>query len=446
MPLKCSFKSKDETISCKRDIHKDGVCLFHLPLTERSPGEDTIFRKKIDELIEKEDTNWAGFIFPNNFFIYDLTINKKLDLRWSITNDITINNVSFNDEVDMRHTTASGNFHISKTIFRKKFKAAGSTFHKSTQINAEHSGSTYYNQCNFHGPVLFTGSINGTTSFHEATFHDTTIFRGGRSVHVTQNLAPAKDKKTDNSITLNWLFNSETLITEVDFRHPERVKFISTNLSQVKFVGTNVKGVNFEYTNFYQSYLKRQGLFDEVDTLLMKDPSLQKYLWPRIEVEYRNFRVAMEENKNYATASDFYIGEMETRRHQMTYPRKYFFSIAAIYNALSEYGTNPSRAARIFLLLILLHLSLTMYFGPPPREAYNKAFSATSTTPLITNTFGTLLLYFTNSLKILSLQRGPEVLETKSLNSNIIDSVFRIIGPAQLALIALSFRSKIKRH
>lgn len=250
----------------------------------------------------------------------------------------------------------------------------------------------------------------------------------------------------DNSVITRWLFDSETVMTEVEFRRPESTKFIGVDMSKVSLTGTDVSGVHFYDVKFFQPALKRQGLYDEILLLNNPDFNYRSYMLPRVESEYRNVRVALENNKNFSAATDFYVGEMEMRRLQMLFPRRYLFSIEAIYHALSNFGASPVRAIRIFIWLVLLHALLTMAFAIDPNEAYNKVLDEKVLNPLVNNTFNTLIIYFVNSFQILTLQRGDIILDLGSFSNHIIDTVFRVLGPIQVALIVLAMRVKIKRH
>ena len=66
--------------------------------------------------------------------------------------------------------------------------------------------------------------------------------------------------------------------------------------------------------------------------------------------------------------------------------------------------------------------------------------------PLIEYPAQTISVYIMNSFKILTLQRGDAILDAYHFSGDVIDTIFRVLGPIQIALIALEIRVKIKRH
>ncbi len=486
--------------------------MFHASigsLKELKAGE---YYSEIKKLVDINDTNWAGFIFPEDFKLYDLKFNTAVDLRWSVFEDVTINNIQSLEKFDMSHSTFNGNFHISKAEFKKEVDLHDSIFQKDVEIYAKILGRAGFHGCDFYGRTSFLGSITGGGTFHMSRFHEAVTFRGGRDInlkissvistsivgdvgatsnndinprfisriiklaaniknhikarlkklhHQLTNAALSLYEKTiywvnkqkrelmplkDSSVNIRWLFDSEIVMTEVEFRHPENTKFMGVDMSRVSLVGTDVKGVHFYDAKFYQPNLKRQGLYDEVLLLETQDYNYSYYMLPRIESEYRNVRVALENNKNYSAATDFYVGEMEARRRQMFYPKRYFFSIEALYHALSNYGASPWLALRMFIWLVILHTVLTVTFVITPETAFVKILKIKENIPLINDIFKLSIINIVNSFNILTFQRGNTILEITQLSGHIVNTLFRVLGPVQLALIALAIRVKIKRH
>ena len=511
MTKDCTYKTPDGEVTCERPSFKDNKCLFHLSTTQKEKLKAGEFYSKLCDLAKEDDTNWAGFIFPENFKLYDLTFNTVVDLRWSVFENVVINKITCNEKFDMRHSIVNGDFHISEAVFNKDADFFGSIFLKHAYFNTRHLGRAGFHGYDFYGRTSFLGSISGTGTFYATTFHEAVTFRGGRDItikadfiasnatvfgfatvtndekltfiskakmlsrkiknsvkttlknlyHRSTNAIPLSYKTTkhwlnkqrrrftvvnDGSVTFRWLFDSEIIMTEVEFRRPEGTKFMGVDMSKVSLIGTDVKGVHFDDVKFYQPALKRQGLYDEILLLYNLDYSARSYLLPRVESEYRNVRVAMENNKNFSAATDFYVGEMETRRHKMFYPKRYVFSIEAIYHALSNFGASPFRAIRMFLWLVLLHAVLTITYAIGAEEAYLQVFGEKVIIPLINDTFNTSIIYIINSFKILTLQRGEAIFYMGSLSGHIIDAVFRVLGPIQVALIILAIRVKIKRY
>jgi len=515
MSSTCTYKTPDGEGVCGRSVDVSDKCLFHLPESSTHKLSADKYFKELKKLVEKKDTSWAGFIFPNSFKLYDLTFKSDVDLRWSRFQVVTINNINFHKNFDMSHSSVNGKFHISSTVFEKQANFYDSTFLYEMEVNADFiGGMAGFHGCNFHGRASFRGTIAGTGTFHKSIFHEAVEFRGGRDITITVNAASMsiasgtatisslnKDVVKDNifqrtikclvklksnirltsknmheglnkidvstyinikkwlgkqirrfihvndgTVKINWLFESVIQMTEVEFRRPENTKFMDVDMSAVNLVGTDMQSVHFYNVKFYQSALNRNGLHDDVADKNIFNYSDRKYILPRIESEYRNIRVAMENNRNYSTASDFYVGEMEMKRKQMFFPQRYLFSLAAFYQALSNYGASPFRAVRMFLWIVILHSSLTMAFVIEPNLENLSKYNFSSEYPAWNEPLKTSMVYIVNSLKILTLQRGDAVLSSKLFEGHLIDAIFRILGPLQLTLIAFATRVRIKRH
>ena len=76
--------------------------------------------------------------------------------------------------------------------------------------------------------------------------------------------------------------------------------------------------------------------------------------------------MALEENKSFGAASDFYIGEMEALRKQLGFFQRHLFSVAALYCLVSNYGTSVATSLRMLLYLYLLHLGLSLMTSASP--------------------------------------------------------------------------------
>lgn len=476
MTEKCTYKTPNDLPGCERECIQDGMCLFHLPKNHPEKPNVDEYHELLCGLVMANDTTWIGFIFPEHVLLSEFLFDSIVDLRWSIFEDVSIDNIVCNDKFDMRHSIVNGIFHVLNATFNKGADFYDSKFLKTSYFHAEFIGRAGFHGCEFYDRTSFLGSFCGTASFNGTLFHEAVTFRGGRDVNITVSPDTGGSSKSTTSETNNnsilsnikkgWLnnresylnrldneyvsirrlFKSEIIMTDVEFRRPESTKFIGVDMSKVSLRGTDVKGVHFIDVNFYQPDLKRQGLYDELLYSNDTDNNLRSYMMPQIESEYRNVRVAMEENKNFSVATDFYIGEMEARLQQKPMLKRYLFSIEVIYKSLSKFGSSPFRAIRIFLLLTLLHSVLVMSFVIDPSTSYRNVLNDDRSNPLINEPIKTSFIYIANSTKVLTLQRGDDILKVDSLAGHIVNVIFRVLGPIQIALIILAIRIKIKRY
>jgi len=84
-----------------------------------------------------------------------------------------------------------------------------------------------------------------------------------------------------------------------------------------------------------------------------------------LEQTCRNVRVSFEENRDFNIASDFYIAEMEALHAQLSFARRHFFSVAALYHFVSYYGAGIGTGLRVLAYLFVLHLELTRLVQSP---------------------------------------------------------------------------------
>lgn len=433
------------------------------------------------------DLRWSKF---ESLTINNIQCYEKFDMRHSVVNGrLHVSKANFDKDADFYGSSFNNDIDINAR-YGGRAGFHGCDFFGRASFLGKFSGGGTFHMTRFHEAATFRGGLGRIISPEPATFTITTgnpfliisnakgdvlsriknYFNKGRrkvisgASHIRKyaksSIASIRIKSknhlkqvkrrlsplSDNSVDLNMLFDSEIQMIEVEFRRPGSTRFMGVDMSRVSLVGTDMKGVHFYDVKFYQPALKRQGLWDEVSLLNSQDYSYRYYMWPRIESEYRNLRVALESNKDFSTATDFYVGEMDIRRRQMGVFRRYLLSIEALYHALSNYGASPFTAIRIFSYLVVMHALITMMYVVDPSTAIKEVLNVDSEFPLIEHTCQLLTIYLVNSLKVLTFQRGDVVLELTSFSGHVVDAIFRIFGPVQLALIALAIRVKIKRH
>lgn len=422
---------------CERKaLRSEKYCIFHLPKEGKSSRLTNMFYNKLRRLHKSKDGSWIGFVFPEEFNLSKFEIDYRIDLSHSTFGAINISRISFSEQINLSSCLFLSAIKVSQIKFNSSFLCENSSFKDDTRIFSTFKGRANFNHSDFYGRTNFGGSFDNEASFQNCTFHDSITFRGGRDI----NVGSAKQPK--DSIKVRRLFNKKVGMQDVDFRRPDRVKFVGTDMSWLLLVGTDLKGVHLYDTTWFQPILKRNGLFDEVYALTTTDKDYRNYILPRIESGYRNVRVALEENKDYSFASDFYIGEIEIRRKRKHIIKRHFFSIEAFYNALSLYGTSPLRATRMFLWFFLLHFLISFFLQQTFSKQFIFDFHSFESLKLVLNQ---ILTFCNNSLKILTLQRFGNFAEV-GLSQSLIDTIFRIIGPLQIALLVMAMRNKIKRN
>lgn len=422
----------------KKALRSEKYCIFHLFKAGQRNRLIKKFYYELRELHTKKDGNWVGFIFPEEFFLTDFKIDYHIDLSHSTFGKIDISQIDFSEQINLSSCQFLKAIDLSQIEFNSIFLCENSTFKGATKIFSTFKGRANFNHSDFHDRTSFLGSFDNTASFQSCTFRDSITFRGG--MDITFNAGSVE--RARKSTRVRRLFNNEVGMQNVNFLCPDRVKFVGTDMSWLFLVGTDLKGVHLYDTIWFQQKLKRNGLYDEVFALKQSDKDYRNYILPQIESGYRKVRVALEENKDYSFASDFYIGEIEIRRKRKHIIKEHFLSIEAFYNALSLYGTSPLQAARMFLWFFLLHFLISFFL-----------YQASSNHPIfdfysfesLKTVLNEVLPYGINSLKILTLQHFGNFIEN-GLFQSLIDTIFRIIGPIQIALLVMALRNKIKRN
>ena len=438
--MKCKYISPDiNPIKCSRNrFQNSDFCIFHEPKVTVSHTYFLKFIAHLKQLHKNKDGNWLGFKFPKFMSINSLEIDYPINLQWAEVEDVFLEKVKFQQEVNLQKAIFKGEAKFQTVTFDESVNFSNTIFKSDTSFFAHFNNKATFSFCDFNNRVSFGGNFNDQCFLGQSTFRDSATFRGGRDIV----LSIGNSNKNPQSTKVRRLFSSEVHMQDVDFRRPNRVKFIGVDLNNAHVVGTDMRGVHLYDVNFYQPSLKRQGIFDEIHLNNSSDLEYKNYINPRIEEGYRNIRVALEENKNYQSATDFYIGEMEIRRKRSSFLKKEFFSIAACYRALSFYGSSPVRSTRLFVWFLLLHLVSSIYITSNIITEDTVMLFQFGT---LSSLFESFFKYTINSLRVLTLWRGTPLVG-EGIWYSTLDSMFRIIGPLQLALIAMSMRTTIKRH
>lgn len=109
----CGYKSP-VGLSCQRKIDDGDYCVFHHGCN-RKLGEELLpnpqFQPAFDSLLDKQDGNWDGFVFPTEIKLPN-TIEFPVYLRRSHFTNFDLNNTTFKETVDF-----SDAIFLGKAIF-----------------------------------------------------------------------------------------------------------------------------------------------------------------------------------------------------------------------------------------------------------------------------------------------------------------------------------------
>jgi uncharacterized protein YjbI with pentapeptide repeats len=261
------------------------------------------------------------------------------------------------------------------------------------------------------------------------------------------------------------LFLGEAHLQNITFNEPSRVLFKGVDLTKASFGGTDLREVTFIGNVWFNPILKRNGLKEEIRYRNTKNYYDKREQLPALENTYRNIRFAMEASKDFASANDFFIGEMEAKRKQLPFYKRHLFSVDAVYNMVSKYGTSPMRCILCFIVFAMIHSTLISsqinistvdswaalkqgsiaFVGEVSLDEFVVFLGASHDVLLGYINFDSLVY----SLQTMTLQRDKLDLIPQSADKalvSFINLVYAIIGPVLAGLFALTVRARIKRN
>lgn len=428
---------------CKRIPFSDGLCVLHLPADHEKAlpydDYDALLVKEIEDA-EKDDKgiyaiHWHGLNFPKNHVLFGFrnfeTVKDRLAECWINIQESNIQQILIGpydihklilSEATIHGDTSIGVaridfISIGKAKFLGKFHCAT----KTKTIMAQ--GAIFYDEFTFGSTIYELANFNGSRFYN--------------SCHFYSNDGLLFGDKADNKFKVAGFDN-------VIFEKPIQTLFQDVDLHKASFKGASLLGVRFNNTDFYQKELNRNGIYNEVKELHRRNETKRRWFSNQkidknskirdrdLIHEYRQLRLAMENNKDYVKAHEFYIGEMEALQ------RRDWSFILALYRFSSYYGTNYKRALIVLSLLFALHFALTIITST--NLQVQKLFSEPD---LVTawNRLGDLVIH---SLSTGTLQRVG-LLKELSGWQNLIDLLFRVFIPIQTAMFVLALRNKTKR-
>lgn len=494
----CKFKGLTGN-NCKHEALDEKVtsapyCIFHYGYNKETNPDKPNFQEAFTKLLDSEDGDWEGFVFPVNFVfpavkeisfpinacgctLFSLKVDNKVTFKESVSfsgsvfrTSLILSNTVFEDASIFDHCQFEGTVEFLNVHFKKSARFSRADFAERTILRVNFSESVIFNEAIFRGVTIFTGWRNTTLTTsgsvelpsvfmnHELSGEKNITIKqlfkiGFQKVHkfysklrkqfstflsnlhkkfknILQNLH-RKYAKSDPNVKFFKVFESEGRLEGVIFLQPDKVLFSQLSLSKVYFRGTNLRGVRFLAVDWWQPILKRNGVYDELFISKSSDGAFRYSNLPVLEETCRNIRVALEENRSFNLASDFYLAEMEAVRQQQSFFRRHFLSVTALYRFVSRYGTSVGTAIRVLFLIYLLHIASSLYIQSPIE--FTSFFKELMTTAL-------------RSIKILLFVQTETQNATLTPAQSWLDVGLRLVGPIQITMVAFAFRSRIKRH
>lgn len=490
---RCKFESVTGN-KCDRPIFDspqtvhEPYCIFHYGYTRKS-GDEVLdshhFQSAFNEILASGEGNWEGFAFPPGIE-FPKTISFAVEASGCRFNSLKLSEVTFQESVNFSNSVFKNKLIFDRTVFKKSTKFDHCQFDGTVEfLNVHFEESTSFHRADFADRTLLRVNFCQKTQFNEAIFRDVTVFSGWR--HITLNVKSSfvsqssflkgmvlldetnqtikqkiksiyhqrinslenyainqiykiknyfhdlnrKFARSDPDTRIYLVFEAESHFKGVIFLKPDKVLFSQANLSKVYFQGTNLRGVRFLDVDWWQPTLNRNGIYDELFINNSSDGAFRYTYLPVLEETCRNARVALEENRSFNIASDFYVAEMEAIRQQQNFIKRHFFSVTALYRFVSRYGTSVGTAIRVLILIYLLHVVSSLYIQSPIE---------------FTSIPNELITTALRSIKILLLMQSEAQSPLTTPVQSWFDVGLRLVGPIQIAMVAIAFRSRIKRH
>lgn len=393
----CGYKSP-RGFSCQREVSDGDFCVFHQGCNRKLDEEilpNPQFQSALDLLLEQKDGNWDGFVFPSIFRLPN-RIEFPVYLRWARFTVFGLNNTTFEDAVDFSDSIFLGNVIFRRVTFDSSATYDRCRFEACFELQKTHfKQSVSFHRAEFSKRAVFMACFSGTCNLNETTPREDvnfagwseTFLRGSGTVSLPQStkltawqnikmqFQPIQAKmnrlfhqeirrfKTqDKGLKVFRVFDGDGKLQDVFFVKPDQVSFSEADLSRVDFRGTNLRGVHFLGVKWWQPKLGRNGLCEELSIRLSNDGPHRVRNLPALEQTCRNVRVSLEESRDFNIASDFYIAEMEALRAQLSFSKRYLFSVTACYRLVSYYGTSVGAGLLVLGCLFVSHLGLTLFW------------------------------------------------------------------------------------
>ena len=384
-------------------------------------SEDTFWKKKEEKIFKKGAVFlWCTFLDDANFF--EVKFNGNLIFFFcDINGNAIFNHAKFLKYADFAQNKFCQNLSFSESIFNnngrfnknevlKDIRLSNTLFLKNFDFTeniitgiAELSLIRCSGEINFMATKFKKDVTFWLTKLNKASFEGVTFSKDHQVLF--------QDAELGHSVFSHIVFSQKIIFRR---SHLEFVTFPDSKIDQAQFSEC-----------YFNNFLKRKAIFDEIlirskqqKSIKEKDKNIIRFLekvksdktfskdYEEVEELNRQLKKNFEEKKDYETAGDFHIGEMEMRRKKFLAEVKEknvgknwftrffiggwdFITVNFIirfllfwYWILSEYGEKPGR---VFAWFLLIPIFATLYFWSFGFEYFGKSFefALTSFIPLL---------------------------------------------------------------
>jgi uncharacterized protein YjbI with pentapeptide repeats len=371
-------------------------------------------------------------------------------------------------------------FSSKETYFSSAEFSGRADFEDVTFCNAAFEEATFKEMVRF-DRVIFKKAANmqKATFYGEAHFPDATFKEMARFDEATfKERVAFYNLVTSSNTTLDF--------SKATIEKPERVYFHNSNLHPSWFVDVDSRKFNFTNVNWYGLAGGPDGSLED-ETKALQDRTIES---PHLVLAQacRRLSANAEDNREYPLANEFHYWSMDAARKgdwnffkdltwrdllkRESWPgiARHFGLITTLYWALSGYGVRATRAFWVLVGLWLTFAVLYMVLGHAELRVFSASSwwflkAATSQPTLLLSTFSAFLGYsylevfpvssfgeaishcahaLMYSLGVMARLR-PEPIPNEMGLFQILVTIEGILGPLQIALLALAIRRKVMR-
>jgi uncharacterized protein YjbI with pentapeptide repeats len=444
---------------------------------------------QLQEIALHEDATFRGATFAGGAHFFRVTFNGHTDFsRTTFAGDTNFANSTFNGErtdfssarFSGEHTDFSGAvFNTKSTHFARAHSSSKSTHFSRTTfsgertefVNAKFSGEradfgeaefsgkrTEFGGAEFGGVQLsfsqakfgsegthFFGAKFGTidtnfsnarfsgerTDFREAEFGSTiTYFREANFTNEVNFFGAAfREKVAFWGSKANTVFGSRALVWFHSCRidKPELLTFNTVLLHPGWFIHADVRKVDFTDVKWFGLPGGPEGkLADELHVL--RESGEVDSPHTLLSQACRRLSTNAEENREYPLANEFHYWSMEALRKQSW---RSLGLVRTLYWALSGYGVRAARAFWVLVGIWAAFATLYVLVGPSEFKDFGQGIS---------------YLWQAAVYSLLALVRlNPEPTPEEPGLFQFLVGLEGILGPLQIALLALAIRRKVMR-
>jgi hypothetical protein len=415
------FRSVCEGLPGNYEYEGKRYCVLHLPRGDKVSR----FTEVIEQKFRNKDFDFRGIYFPS------IPINIEEPRGFS--------EATFEGEADFSDAT----FQELSAYFSEATFKESATFH-----NATFEGRAFFNRCIFEGEANFNeATFKGMANFYYATFekralfYDATFEEEAYFAYATfKDIAFFFYTTFQDGANFGFLETSPTQ-TRLIFRaavidKAEGFSFHATYLRPSWFLDVDAQKFDFSDVEWFRLPNKKKLTLEKEIKYLDELPRTLDYARStphgnlrRLQRACRKLMNNAEENRDYPTANEFHYWSMELLRKEGW---RELGLIGTLYWILSGYGERPRRA---FLMLVgmgtLFAILYVMVAGSI--EHVGQAFLY-SLAAMVRLTGVPAMAPLTKLLQ----PSEPGLFQ-------LLVTAEGILGPLQIALLALAIRRKVMR-